>query len=54
MVIASAKTDSTGAFQLRVPGELGYRLRATTRTTAVETVVTVTPQMPGVRLVIPK
>jgi hypothetical protein len=54
MVIASAKTDSTGAFQLRVPGELGYRLRVTTRTTAVETVVTVTPQMLGVRLVIPK
>jgi hypothetical protein len=56
MVIASAKTDSAGAFQARVPGGLAYRLLATARTPAGvrqgETVVTVTPQMPGVRLTI--
>jgi protocatechuate 3,4-dioxygenase beta subunit len=58
MVIASAKTDRTGAFQVRVPGGRPYRLRATTRTAAGvrhgETVVTVTPQMPGVRVTIRK
>jgi protocatechuate 3,4-dioxygenase beta subunit len=57
MVIASTKSDSTGAFQVRVPGELTYLLKATARTPAGarqgETIVTVTPQMPAVRLTIP-
>jgi protocatechuate 3,4-dioxygenase beta subunit len=58
MVIASAKTDGTGTFRVRVPGELSYLLRATARIEAgvrqAETVVTVTSQMAGVRLTIRK
>jgi len=52
MMIASTKSDSAGTFQVRVPGELTYLLKAAARTPAGarqgDAIVTVTPQMPTI------